>query len=351
VNNVSGNELLRKVAREKMPDREQVRKNIKLIATQKQRPMRTYFRPAVAVATAAVMIACVLFINTLFSPQDVNVFVLRVYAMEQQADGSFELREFDLINQSGTWGAILDGTILYLNITLGFEGENIRSVEFSTEVGFFAKHNVDMERETEGGITLYTGDNAIILQGAGFERIGNSFTLTESEIADSALLFLGQENIDMEQRHLGLQDMVIRAIVTFIDGTTQEETISINLEGRQGVILSGDFSEYAASRNDWLNWLNNIPLEENNLVPESVQVLTDVCENGIVYEFLVSGALFPLVILENDLYFDEYGVFRGDMIIIYPEGYIAVARRGNDGVLTGMVYRIPEESMAVLRNR
>jgi hypothetical protein len=318
---------------------------------QRQRKRRTRFRSAVAFASTAAVIAFVLLFNTLFVPQDINMFVIRAYAMEQQSDGSFELRELDLVNQSGTWGAILDGTILYLNITLGFEGENIRSVEFNTDVGFFAKHNADMERGTEGGITLYTGDNAIILQGAGFERIGNSFTLTENEIADSALLFLGQDNIDMEQRHLGLQDMVIRAIVTFVDGTTQEETIAINLEGRQGVILSGDFSEYAANRSDWLNWLDNIPLEENNLVPESVQVLTDACENGIVYEFLVSGALFPLVILENDLHFDEYGVFRGDMITIYPEGYIAVARRGNDGVLTGMVYRIPEESMAVLWNR
>jgi hypothetical protein len=211
---------------------------------------RPAFKAAAALATAAAAaaICLALFGATPLAPQaGDNAFSLNAYAMEQQADGTMEMREVDLLGQTPHWSSSFDGKELYLNINLKCEGENIRSVDFYTDDGFFAKQRLKM---ADGKIVLEAGVPAagwtdaegraiVTMYGRDFEKIGGKFTLSKDDMTDDLLLFLGMELAAEDwgrdwARRIPRQ-MAIRAVATFNDGKTQEETLALDFSSGEGV--------------------------------------------------------------------------------------------------------------------
>jgi len=82
-----------------------------------------------------------------------------------------------------------------------------------------------------------------------------------------------------------------------------------------------------------------IPLEECELIPESVRIVTDV------YEFETGiDSLVRREIIEDGFLFLNNSVTRimwGNYMDDDPRGFLAVIKRDADGVMTGMVYRVP----------
>ncbi|GHU49290.1 hypothetical protein FACS1894127_2160 [Clostridia bacterium] len=201
------------------------------------RPQRKLplFRSAVALATVAAVFCLVMFGTTLLNPQTDNVFSIKAYAMEQQTDGSVELREVDLINQDHIWSGYNDGENIYLNVRLKCEGENIKSVDFFTDEGFFAKQYIKMENGkivTDNVPISYVGDShTLVMYGTDFEIVGSKLTLEKDVMTDDLLLFLGSSiNGRMPLT------MTIRALATFNDGKTQEETLMIDFPGELVIV-------------------------------------------------------------------------------------------------------------------
>ena len=114
-------------------------------------------------------------------PQEIGFILDMPVKMEQQADGSVELREVDLINQPHIWGGYIDSENIYLNVRLKCEGENIKSVDFFTEDAFFAKQYIKTENGkiiTENVPMFYVGESyTLAMYGTDFEIVGNKLTL------------------------------------------------------------------------------------------------------------------------------------------------------------------------------
>ena len=103
------------------------------------------------------------------------------------------------------------------------------------------------------------------------------------------------------------------------------------------VILSeeqrADSMQRYKEKNDYYN---NIPLEQCEIMLESVKIVTDV------YEYEAGDSLArSFEIKKNEIEFDQDGVFRGTWWEIDEAGFVMVIRNDN-GVLTGMIYKAPK---------
>jgi hypothetical protein len=242
---VQGNELMKKIAREKMPDREQVQLNIQQTAFQKRHNRhsnRPLFRSAVALTATAAIIVCILLFNIFQNTHVDNMFSIRAYAMEQHADGTVVLREIDLVNQQDAWGGYFDGENLFINIALQPVGENIQSVEFRIDTGFLAKQYIVRENGVivfpENALQVFTGDGNIAVFGTDFEIMGSSFTFAADEMNEDLLLFWGQEWDEMTKP----QNVMVYALAVFDDGEQQEEIIELAFGDSTGIVTQ-DFSD------------------------------------------------------------------------------------------------------------
>jgi len=350
---MKGKDLINKIVRVDMPDIEQVRENChRQATTQKRQEKRLLRRPAFAAATAAVLVMCLVFGSVLFNPQDggvMNAFTIRAYAMEQRHDGSVVLREVDLMEQSDIWGGFMDNDNFFLSVRLQAVGDNIQSVNFITDDGFFAKQYLEIENGEVvigNASVLFVGESDLIaLVGTDFEIIGSYFTLDSNDMTDNLLLFLGMNIADRDTLD-GLlpSQMIIRAVATFIDGTIQEEIITISLKG-ESIIATDRSDEPWAGHGEW--W-KNINLDEAELLPDSVTIIPSI-QSGLVYEYQVDGFHRPLAIYEYQLQFNENGIawgdFMSDFLISDGNVYFSVVKRDDNGVLTGMVYRVQIENV------
>jgi hypothetical protein len=203
----------------------------------KEQKKRSAFKTVVSFATSAAVICMILFGSMLLSQQgdSVNEYFLKAYALEQQYDGSIEFREVDLHNDTLFWATFYDGSTFYVGANLKCEGENISSVIFHLDNGFFAKQYLKIENGKivleEGVATAsykYPGTELIItMYGQDFDDIGNSLTLDANSMTDDYLLFVGMELSDWEERP---KQITVHAIATFNDGKTLEETIALPVE-------------------------------------------------------------------------------------------------------------------------
>jgi hypothetical protein len=344
---MKGREIINHAVRAKMPDREQVKQNILQTAHKKQTKMRPlYKRSAITLATAAALVFCIIFGNMLMNPQVSNFFAVSAYAMELQDDGSITLREINIHTNDKLRG-FSDGEYTFLNIGLRYSGENLKMVEFSVNGGFLAQQYILDEHSRE--VPMIVSDNAIHLYGFDFERLGSNVVFENYTMPDNLLMFLGfsGEIDDLPET------ATLYAVATFNDGTTQEETIVIEIRDRVTSMIVNN----PAGLSDWRNdpW-RSIVLEDCILIPESVKIIGEADEYGVVYEFdaAIEAAPQPIIILEHDIKddenFDENGIFRNSWVIdLDGWGYLSVVIRDENGVLTGMVYKVPEEIVRELR--
>ena len=236
---MKGTEIINHIVRAKMPDREQVKENLlRQSIPEKQNTIRpVYRRLAVTLAAAAVLVFCFLFGNMLMTPQSGNLFSITAYAVEQQADGSDELRKVDLIEQTPVWGGYEDGEYFYLNVGLKCEGENLKSVAFSTNDGFFVKQYYKMMKLAVSPYTFIGPDGSIVdvdvygdMTIALFTdlekvNVGSKLMLDPDTMTEDFFLLLGMENTEARQ---GSGQITIHGIATFHDGKQQEETLVID---------------------------------------------------------------------------------------------------------------------------
>ena len=335
---------------------------------QNQEKRRPVFKVAASFAAVAAVICLMVFGGMFSSMQSDNLFILKAYAMEQQADGSIELREVDLLGDTHYWSTYNDGSIFYVSANLKCEGENIKGVDFYTDDGFFAKQRLVIENgriiTEEGVMAVYRkapGDTEykLVMYGDDFEIIGNSFTLDNNAITDDFLLFLGMEVSDWREQP---SQMTIRAIATFNDGQTQEETITLDLANAENLIGVGimppeDAERRQAVADKYEKVLFSIPLEECEVVPDSVQTLnygdTYIYCYGLSDDTVSGTAYFPITEESMDSainqgMFNENGVFIISSRLYDPwdeydgsDGFIAVIENNGNGTYTGMVYIVP----------
>lgn len=201
---------------------------------QPRKPFHFAFVAMVAVICLAV------FGNIFLKPQEGNevlqnnnMFAVKAYAMEQLSDGTMVFQEIDLISHPKIQIGYLDGENYYLNIGLKCEGENIKSVEFSTEEGFFAKQHE--ENVTRNILAIDVDAVNIPLPVDDFEKVGKKLTLYSDTLTND-VLFLGMENLSMKNIP---KQVTIHAIATFDDGRTQEEVITLDYSDKSIVVEVG----------------------------------------------------------------------------------------------------------------
>ncbi len=88
-----------------------------------------------------------------------------------------------------------------------------------------------------------------------------------------------------------------------------------------------------------MDYYMNLPLEQCELVEESVETVTDVYEVKL-------GISTSWITIQEEMEFDEDGIWRGgtrgDFTADGYQVYIPVIQRDHNGVYTGMLYKVPK---------
>jgi hypothetical protein len=344
-------------------------------AKQRKRPIQ---KAAVSLGFAAAVIYLVVLGNMLLFPRGDNVFAIKAYAMEPQEDGSVALRGVDLLGEETYyWSTFTDGKSFFVSANLKCEGENIRSVDFYTADGFFAKQHLKTEngKIVSGVPAIYRkapGDTnyTLAMYGTDFEVIGSRFTLEKDAMTEDFLLFLGTEISNGQERP---SRMTLRAVATFDDGNKQEESITLDLESAElvGIVETppeeNEKEQAEAIQMDAL--IISVPLDQCEVVPGSEKILT--YGDSFEYEIIGTTGTGITPITEESMDpasaegmkqagligpFDETGNLRfGASQNLFSgneydgkDGYIAVIENNGDGTFTGKTYRVPRELIGEL---
>lgn len=287
-------------------------------------------------AAAAACLCIALVAAYLNMPNPANGFVVKAYALGETEDGAIQLVETDFIDQPDVWGGHFDGEHFFVNVGLRYEGNNIESVEFTTEEGFFAKQYIDELSTGENVSKIYVGaDNQLVMYGTEFDIVGNTITLNDETMTDDLLLFWGTDAKDIDEVP---EKIAIRAVATFRDGRTQESTVSVDLSG-VGVYSAPSSEEELQQHKDEMEYYMNLPLEQCELMEESVETVTDVYEVKL-------GISTSWITIRDDMEFDEDGIWRDGICGDFTaDGYVVcipVIHRDQNGVYTGMIYKVPK---------
>ena len=341
---------------------DEVKKRVLNKALQKQHKTRPVFRTAVSFGALAAVICLMVLGSMLLAPQGDSSFSIKAYAMEQLTDGSIEWREVDLLDQTHNWSSHYNGSEFYLNIRLNCEGENIKSADFYTDDGFFAIQYLKIENGKTilekgvpaGGTTNSDGVDIITNYGLDYERIGNKYTLDNGKMRDDLLLFLGKEVqvTDWDNLHEQLpSQMTIRAVVTFNDGKTQEQTLILNHTSRQGLTRFEYPPEVLERKQEeaakYQELVLNIPLDRCEVIETQTLTYGDTFEyTTSTTDGLISTHFCPITEESMTSFadlFNENGIFRQSSNLPNDgsDGYIAVIEHNGDGAFSGMVYKVP----------
>lgn len=295
-------------------------------------------------AAAAACLCAAVLLSRWGAPNPADAFFVKGYALELAGDGTVALQETDLLERSEIWAGHFDGENFYLSVGLRYDGSNIKSVDFITEDGFFAKQYVGSLSPGNGISQTYVGpESKLVMYGEEFEIVGDRITLNEETMTDDLLLFWGTRAADMSEVP---EQIEIKATATFYNRRTQEVTIPIDLS-RLGTgtwvpwVLTYNISGEEIQRNSKIkDYYMALPLEQCELLVESVETVTDV------YEVRLEGSI-SWIRYFDELEFDENGIhksgYQGDYTADGYEVYIPVLKRDENGVYTGMIYRVPEE--------
>lgn len=274
-------------------------------------------------------------------PNPTNTFFVNAYAIEIADDGTVELKETDLLEQSDTWAGYFDGENFYLNVGLRYDGSNIKSVDFITEDGFFAKQYIGSLSSGDGKSQMYVASEYklvmyLAMYGEEFEIVGDRITLTDETMTDDLLLFWGTRAAERSEVP---EQIEIKAIATFYDRRTQEVTIPIDLTSRMGIFSSKVSEEEIRRSNEIRDYYMALPLEQCELLEDSIETVTDV------YEFRLETSTGWIRYFDK-LEFDENGIHKSGYRVEFTadgyEVYIPVLKRDENGVCIGMIYRVPK---------
>jgi len=288
-------------------------------------------------------------VETPLPPQVENQFALLTYAVEAQKDGSYALREVEIVDQPVAWKGYYDGEkgLLYVNVGLKCEDENIVDVELFVEEGFFAMQHVE-DLQNNDTRKFYVGEERrLAVVGSGFSNLGKSIVLDKENMTDDVLIFWGTK-VEMSE-HFGAlypQSIDIFARATLHDGTTDERMVRIDLSrmGELKVNLrEADINRY----NLEFDYYMSIPLGELELIPESVNHLTtpyaNIGNNELYYEYDIGFGYQDTLVNKEFIEFDKNGYYRSSTGEDRDGNtYIVVINCDSNGEMTGMINRVPE---------
>ena len=280
------------------------------------------------------------------APNPTNAFFVNAYAVEIAGDGTIELKELtetDLLEQSNFWVGQFDGENFYLNIGLRYDGSNIKSVDFITEDGFFAKQYIESVEVIDH---VEVGEKITKMVVTEFEIVGNRITLNDETMTDDLLLFWGTRAADRSEVP---EHIEMKAIATFNNGQTQEVIIPIDLPSRTNISFGvknpeteeeiRQAEEESRKNKERREYYASLPLEQCELLEESVETVTDV------YEVKLGNHTSWITDFDRRE-FDEDGIYRDGYYEFFgydgSKVYISVLKRDGNGVYTGMIYRVPE---------
>jgi len=167
------------------------------------------------VATTVAVLAITFILLNIHSPDmeiPTNMFNFRIYAMER-TDGSFVMQEVYLSDDSQVWGGFVKNDDFFISIGLRIDGINVKTIELYAEYGFFAIQQINFDNNE------IINDEHMSLLDANFQIVGNRVAFESAELTDGLLLFLGATLVDNRV----LSELSVYAVVTFIDGATQEK--------------------------------------------------------------------------------------------------------------------------------
>jgi len=289
----------------------------------KKKRMRTISYISISVVTLVSLIGILL-----LTAHTGNAFAVEAYTLD----------ESELLTNYGNWRGYYDGETLYVHIRLKCDSANVTSVEYFVDEGFFALPQTAETENREVREVLTGSEQLLDLRGATFDLVGSSFTLYSNSIDDDLLLLWGYKT----NWYCKPEKIDVHAVATFNNGKTAEQTVTIDLVewGMQLTFPSGAIG-MPDGWQEMRDYFMSIPLEECELIPESVKIFTETevfeYENGFG-----GGGVFEL--LPNSIYyFDENSILRGDFQYLLDDkkGSLVVVRRNNDETLTGMVYYVP----------
>jgi len=345
--------------------KDRVRAKIMQQAAKKNSGRQLYKRAVAVVATAAVILLVVFGTNLLNQTRDIllpeNPFAMRVYAMELQPDGTYIWREVDITQLDG-WGMYYDGEVLYIGLGLWFEfeGENISTVEFSLEDGFFATQYIGnrgaVPNTPSWHIAIYPDftTSRLVMYGDEFEKIGSTITFGDT-MPDDILLFWGSYDRSYTDWWLGTENMVVEIDikVTFEDGEIHRQPLVLDFYENKGFGMGwfhGELPEDDTARLDWftaaqLEYVKTAPLEHFTLVPGA---LTEVLfmeafgDHEAQYEHVFYiGGHDPFSIMQIDLWM-YHDLLRMPMGVQDGKGFVVIMTRDEDGeILAVNAYSIP----------
>jgi len=214
---------------------------VKVKQASKKNKKQQFYKSAVAFAAVAAVILFAVFGTNLLQNNDMDSpFVMRVYAMELQADGTYVWREIDITQLYG-WGEHYDGEVLHIGLGLWFEFEgDIRNVEFTLEDGFFATQYIgnrgDVPNVTSWHISTppdYT-TSRLVVYGDDFDKIGSTITFGNA-LPNDILLFWGSNEMSIKDWWNSNRVIVIDVTVVFEDGEIHNQRLELDFSDGWGV--------------------------------------------------------------------------------------------------------------------
>ena len=284
-------------------------------------------------AAAAALLCLAVLAQALLPRQAGGIFTVKAYALDLDENGTVVLREEDLLETSDYWGGYCDGENFYINMGFRYEGENIESVTFTAEEGFFARQWITPGLSEEDVSAIYAGpENQLLVFGEDFTVCGSSVTLEGPEMEEGLLLFWGVEALSSDDIP---KNPGITAEAVFRDGSTQTVPVTLDLSGTG--VYGGDLP---TSEQDGrpvayhqFQYYRNLPLEACELVDE--RTVTDR------YEYTIDGYTLSIQVPERKL-FDENGQYRIRRQRISGAFYLPVFQLEGDAC-AARLYRVPEE--------
>ena len=278
------------------------------------------------------MVCLAVLLHTLLPQQSAGLFTVKAYALDLDESGMVVLREEALLEKSDYWGGYCDGENFCINIGFRDKGENIESVTFTTEEGFFAQQRITPGMSEEDVSAIYAGpEEQLMVFGEAFTVCGSSVTLEGSEM-EEGLLFWGVQAISSDDIP---KNPKITAEAVFRDGGTQTVDVHLDLSGTGvcGGALPTSEQDGMPMAYHQSQYYKHLPLEDCVLVDQ--QTVTDR------YEYTIDGYTLSIQVPEPDS-FDEDGQYRIRRQRISGSFYLPVFQMEED-TCVDRLYQVPEE--------
>lgn len=285
-----------------------------------------------------------------------NMFTVQAYAYDPGEDAP---DQGDVLEKTRNWvGQYVDGA-LYISLWLRWEGQNVEDITLETASGRFARQYIPADlaaMDSEALANAQLQDRAFLVDvgvgehdlrlvslGDDFEDLGQRFTIAPEELTDQLRLFWAMDIPGLttdSQDELLPDGFSLTATARFRDGQTQQVPIQAYLSHIPSYTGIPVGPEQLQKDEQEFEYYVNLPLDQCELVEDSVRTVTEPCESGKgTWYFVPSPEDFD----ENGLYVDGYSLGGGFVDTPAAELYLTVYRLEDDGTVTGMLYRVPKE--------